>query len=142
MIKIKQATKQGLIAVDNGGVVDISFPGSKTRRGRVQDNGNISPTLTTSCALARINKDKDGYLIRNLTENEYYMLMGMTSDDCNKCKNVGISRNALFKTAGNGIVTNCVQLIFEHLYKAQYDNDFECTDERILQEQEDGELFS
>ena len=33
--------------------------------------------------------------------------------------------------AGNGIVTNCVELLAEHLYKAQYDNAYICTDERL-----------
>ena len=46
-VKIKQATKQGYIECDVGGVADFSYPDSKTRRGRVQGNGEISPTLTT-----------------------------------------------------------------------------------------------
>lgn len=44
-IKIKQATKQGYIECKNGGVADFSFPDSKLRRGRVQGNGDICPTL-------------------------------------------------------------------------------------------------
>ena len=35
-VKIKQATKQGYIECCVPGVVDLSFPNSKTRRGRVQ----------------------------------------------------------------------------------------------------------
>ena len=45
-IAIKQATKQGYIECEFGGVADFSYPDSKTRRGRVQDNGNTCPTLT------------------------------------------------------------------------------------------------
>ena len=45
MIKIKQATNSGFIEMINGGVADLSFPHSKTRRGRVQDNGTIAPTI-------------------------------------------------------------------------------------------------
>ena len=44
-IKIKQATKQGYIECKNGGVADFPFPDSKTRRGRVEQNGDVSPTL-------------------------------------------------------------------------------------------------
>ena len=44
-VKIKQATKQGYIECDVGGVADLSFPDSNTRRGRVQENGQVSPTL-------------------------------------------------------------------------------------------------
>ena len=47
-IKIKQATKQGWIEMVSGGVVDLSFPTSKTRRGRVEEKGNIAPTITTT----------------------------------------------------------------------------------------------
>lgn len=45
-VKIKQATKQGYIECELGGVADLSYPNSNTRRGRVQDNGNTCPTLT------------------------------------------------------------------------------------------------
>lgn len=44
-VRIKQATKQGYIECEVGGVADLSFPDSKTRRGRVQENGQVSPTL-------------------------------------------------------------------------------------------------
>lgn len=32
-----------------GGVLDLTAPGSKTRRGRVQEGGEVSPTLDTGC---------------------------------------------------------------------------------------------
>ena len=47
-ILIPQATKKGYIEMDLPGICDLSYPNSKTRRGRVQENGKISPTLTTS----------------------------------------------------------------------------------------------
>ena len=37
----------------------------------------------------------------------------------------------MYKQAGNGIVTNCVELLFEHLYKAQVDDTYICTDENF-----------
>ena len=45
-VKIRQATKEGSIECEIGGCFDASYPNSKTRRGRVQDKGNICPTLT------------------------------------------------------------------------------------------------
>lgn len=45
-VLIPQATKQGYIECNVPGVADLSFPDSKTRRGRVQENGEICPTLT------------------------------------------------------------------------------------------------
>lgn len=47
-ISIPQATKKGYIEMDLPGVCDLSYPTSKTRRGRVQENGKVSPTLTAS----------------------------------------------------------------------------------------------
>lgn len=46
--KVKQATQQGFILCEWGGVADLSFPSSKTRRGRVEDNGQIYPTIMSS----------------------------------------------------------------------------------------------
>lgn len=45
-VKIRQATKDGSIECEIGGVFDANYPNSKTRRGRVQDKGNTCPTLT------------------------------------------------------------------------------------------------
>lgn len=71
---IKQATKKGYIEIPPGGVFDASYPESLTRRGRVQDNGKVSPTLTAGgeppclyegiepkcVAYTRDSKGKDG----------------------------------------------------------------------------------
>lgn len=46
-LKIPQATKRGYVEVHIGGCFDWTYPGSLTRRGRVQGaGGDISPTLT------------------------------------------------------------------------------------------------
>ena len=50
-IKVKNATKAGFTEVRNGGVLDLSFPDSNTRRGRVIDDGETSPTLNTGCEI-------------------------------------------------------------------------------------------
>lgn len=44
-LRIPQATKQGYVEVQPGGLFDMSYPESKTRRGRVQEGGKVSPTL-------------------------------------------------------------------------------------------------
>ena len=44
-LRIPQATKQGYIEVPQGAVFDMSYPESTTRRGRVQEGGQVSPTL-------------------------------------------------------------------------------------------------
>lgn len=64
-VKIKQATKEGYIECEIGGVADLSYPDSKTRRGRVQDRGNICPTLTAQnqdiCKIGQISSEKSQY---------------------------------------------------------------------------------
>ena len=53
-IKIKNATSLGYIEIPLGNgvsIADFSFPNSKTRRGRVEQGGQISPTLTTTGGL-------------------------------------------------------------------------------------------
>ena len=57
ILLIPQETKSGYITCKLGGCVDLSYPKSKTRRGRVIQNGEISPTITTSsvpCVIGRI----------------------------------------------------------------------------------------
>lgn len=54
-VLIPQATKQGYIECEVGDVADLSYPNSKTRRGCVQENGTISPTITvTETGIGRI----------------------------------------------------------------------------------------
>lgn len=60
------------------------------------------------------------FMIRKLTPLEYVRLMGLTDSDYDKMISVGMSYSSIYKQCGNGIVANCVQLIFEHLYKAMH----------------------
>lgn len=68
--------------------------------------------------------------IRKLTPRECWTLMGLTFKDCDKAAELGVADTHLYKQAGNGIITNCCALLAEHLYKAQYDDTYVCTDER------------
>ena len=45
-VMVKQATSQGYTECEIVGVADLSYPESKTRRGRVQEGGKICPTIT------------------------------------------------------------------------------------------------
>lgn len=46
-IQIRVANRRGFALCEVGGVADFSYPSSKTRRGRVQGNGQICPTITS-----------------------------------------------------------------------------------------------
>lgn len=74
-VAIKQATKQGYIECEVGGVADLSYPDSKTRRGRVQDNGNTCPTITaTETGICRIEKSLENNS-NKLTHEEWKQKM-------------------------------------------------------------------
>ena len=72
------------------------------------------------------------YRIRKLTVREAFALMAFEFEDWDKCVSVGISNSAGYRAAGNSIVTECIKLLFEHLYKAQYDDTYICTDEKMV----------
>lgn len=83
-IKIKQATKQGYIECKNGGVADFSLPDSKSRRGRVQGNGDICPTLMAgNSEIVKIEK------------------VGQISNEGSQCGTV-VSPNGLYPTISAG----------------------------------------
>lgn len=46
IIRIAQATAKGYVEVWPGMVFDFAYPSSKLRRGRLQGNGEICPTIT------------------------------------------------------------------------------------------------
>ena len=115
-VLIPQATKQGYIECEVGGVADLSYPNSKTRRGCVQENGTISPTITaTETGICKIESP---IRIRKLTPMECFRLMGFSDQDFDAAKNAGISNSQLYKQAGNSIVVDVLYYIYVELYKA------------------------
>lgn len=110
-IRIRQATKQGFIEVVRGGIVDMSVPNSETRRGRVQGDGKICPTLMTANNVCRV---EDEYRIRRLTPRECFRLMGFTDKDFDAAATVTSETN-LYKQAGNSIVVQVLEAVFKQL---------------------------
>ena len=114
-IAIRQATKKGYIECELGGVADLSYPESKTRRGRVQENGQICPTITaTETGVCRIESP---IRIRKLTPKECFRLMGFSDENFEAAEKM-VSNSQLYKQAGNSIVVDVLYYIFVELYKA------------------------
>ena len=111
-VKIRQATKEGYAECKIGGVADLSFPDSTTRRGRVQEGGEVSPTIMAGDP--SIHKIESPYRIRKLTPLECWRLMGFTDDDFYKAEKVN-SNTQLYKQAGNSIVVNVLEGIFKQM---------------------------
>lgn len=93
-VAIKQATKQGYIECELGGVADLSYPDSKTRRGRVQDNGNTCPTITaTETGVCRI-EPKERFFNKDDVGNFYdYISVIFECLDCMKIATKGEMKN-------------------------------------------------
>lgn len=107
--------------LQSGGVADLNYPDSQTRRGRVIENGEISPTLTTENIPNVLEEwiwEVDGhkYLIRirKLTPRECWRLMDFSDEDFDKAESVN-SNTQLYKQAGNSIVKNVLCEVFKQL---------------------------
>ena len=70
-------------------------------------------------------------IVRKLTPKECHRLMGFDDIDYENCKDIGMSDTQGYKQSGNSIVVNVIELLMEHLYKAQYDNTYICNDEKL-----------
>ena len=115
-VMVKNATKSGGITVNDGGVVDIAFPESKTRRGRVIDDGETSPTLDTGCQVGQVSIDGDEIRIRKLTPRECFRLQGFPDEYFDRAAEVN-SDSQLYKQAGNSVTVNVIYEIAKRLPK-------------------------
>lgn len=122
-VYVKQATKDGYIPCEVGGVADLNYPDSKTRRGRVQGEGQICPTLTTE-NIPNVLEDwlweVDGFTylirIRKLTPRECWRLMSFSDEDYEKAAEVN-SQTQLYKQAGNSIVKDVLVAVLGQLFE-------------------------
>ncbi|MBQ0113064.1 MAG: DNA cytosine methyltransferase [Bacteroidales bacterium] len=133
-IKIRQATKDGFVECELPGIADLNYTSSKTRRGRVVEGGQISPTLTTENIPSLIELgdsdfynflyDIDGeiYLIRirKLTPRECGRLQDVSDIDITKMEQAE-SNTQLYKAFGNSITVNVLTAIFGQLFDGKED---------------------
>lgn len=117
-VAIKQNTKRGYIECNIGGVADFSYPNSDTRRGRVQADGEICPTITAENQ--DVCKIEAQYRIRKLTPRECWRLMDFSDEDFEKAEKVN-SNTQLYKQAGNSIVVNVLVAILGQLLQGKED---------------------
>lgn len=108
-IAIKTANKKGYDMATDGDGIDLGYPNSSTRRGRV--GHGVSKTIPTGGGDSM--GTLDGFRIRKLTPRECWRLMGFDDADFDKAQVAGISNTQLYKQAGNSIVVNCLEAIFK-----------------------------
>lgn len=131
-VMIKQATKAGFIKWQVGGVADLSFPTSKTRRGRVQAGGTVSPTtMSSNQELYKLErKEMESYRIRRLTPLECWRLMGFSDEDFRAAEADEINSDTqLYAQAGNSIVVNVLEAIFGEMLPKDQDMEEEPEEE-------------
>ena len=122
-IEVKEATKQDYAECRVGiDTVNLSVPGSKTRRGRV--GKEVANTLDTSCNQGIFVKVSDELIvyavwyekyqcyiaIRKLTPKECFRLQGWSDDYFEKAQFVN-SDSQLYKQAGNGVTVSVIEAI-------------------------------
>lgn len=110
-IIIREATKQGYTIAEQGDSVNVSYPTSKTRRGRV--GKQVAQTLQAG----EVNQGvvTNDIRIRKLTPLETWRLQGFTDEQFYKAKDSGVSNSQLYKQAGNSVTVNVVDAIVKCL---------------------------
>ncbi|CUB09186.1 Modification methylase HhaI [Bacillus cereus] len=121
MIAVREATKKGFAIASIGDSVNIKFPNSTTRRGRV--GKGIAQTLEVTMHQATLTSSGR---LRKITPREAFRLQGFSDSDFNKLVEAGISDNQLIKMAGNAVTTNVIEhlgkKILEHLKQSEATN--------------------
>lgn len=110
-IAVREATKQGYAIAEQGDSVNVSFPTSTTRRGRV--GKQVAQTLQAG----EVNQGvvMNDVRIRKLTPLECWRLQGFTDEQFFKAKDSGVSNSQLYKQAGNSVTVNVVDAIVKQL---------------------------
>lgn len=106
----REATKLGYKEVDEFDTVNVEFPNSKTRRGRVRKG--VVGTLCTCPRWSVYYDDK----IRLLTAKEHLRLLGFDDSDYEAMKETGLSERQISILAGNSICVPVLEKIFDQLF--------------------------
>ncbi len=118
-LAIKNANSKGYDEATEGDSIDLTYPNSTTRRGRVGhqtsrivDNKGIAPTVKENHGT--VTATNQALRIRKLTPKECWRLMGFSDEAFDKASKVN-SNTQLYKQAGNSIVVNVLEAIFKEL---------------------------
>lgn len=112
-VLIRNGTKLGYAVAYEGDGIDLNYPDSETRRGRVQTS--CTNTLTNNCRIGVLESECP-IRIRRLTPRECWRLQGFTDEQFDKAKDV-CSETQLYKQAGNAVTVNVVEAIGRHMLK-------------------------
>lgn len=114
---ITSVTKDNLVIeriVQVGNVNFTSRMNGNPQDGRVYSEYGVSPTLRAHTGPLVLND----FRIRRLTPLECWRLMGFDDESFVKAKISGVSDTQLYKQAGNSVVVNVLEKIFEKLLRS------------------------
>ena len=103
---VREATKKGYAEIEEYDIVNVEFPNSKTRRGRV----GKKKAKTITCNPRQVicyNGRK-----RMLNAREHFRLMGFDDDDYERIRKAGITDRQISALAGNSICVSVLEEIF------------------------------
>lgn len=106
---IRNSTEKGYLEAQEGDGIDWGFPGSTTRRGRVQVES--CHTLTTACSLGTIHNK----IPRFFTPKEYWRLQGFKDKQFATVTKYGLSNDQLYRQAGNAMNVDVSKVLFKAL---------------------------
>jgi len=108
-VMVAEGTKKGYVEAEQGDSINLSFPNSTTRRGRV--GKGVAQTLDTAMQLHTLTK---GARIRRLTPTECERLQGFPDGWTE-----GVSDTQRYKALGNAVTVNVLEEIFVRLLSAR-----------------------
>ncbi|MBZ2134824.1 DNA cytosine methyltransferase [Streptococcus gordonii] len=118
-IKVRNGTKKGYQVANIGDSVDLSYPGSRTRRARV--GKGLAHNLSCGGQMGAVVWKGKTVKIRRLTPKECFRLQGFTDELFEKACAVN-SDAQLYKQAGNGVTVSVVFAIGKAILNAIKEN--------------------
>lgn len=119
-VLVKSATMWGYEKATIGDSINLAFPNSTTRRGRV--GKEVAQTLDRSCNQGVFIQDGEEYVIRKLTPKECMRLQGVPDEYTDKLIQAGISDSQIYKAAGDGLSVPIAKEIGERIRKTYEEN--------------------
>lgn len=114
-VAVLEATKKGYAIAGVGDSINIKFPSSKTRRGRV--GKGVCHTLETTNYLVTLT---DEWKVRKITPRECFRLQGFRDVVHDRLKESGISNAQLYKMAGNAVTINVISALMDKIIEGGY----------------------
>lgn len=119
-ILVKSNTVGGYEVAMIGDAINLAFPDSKTRRGRV--GKEVAQTLDKSCNQGVFIQNGKEYVIRKLTPKECMRLQGVPDEYTDRLMQAGISDSQIYKAAGDGLSVPIAKEIGERIRKTYEEN--------------------